>query len=213
MDTSLWILYQSWYFSVIVTYNDTNDKTAVSEFISYHLQNCIGLHTFRNPLKVLLVTIYFYLFSPIIPSIKPLTCLWINNRTNKPLGYPTDDECIPTRGFMSTSIWFFLPPHIICNYEFYLVLFLSWYDIAHNCTCDWLLCASVAFISIRRASSFTNYLAICSAMPTCASILWVFQNPVELYLSYPIALWIVSHPKKCIIFLSRPGHPNLPNLG
>ena len=78
--------------AVIITYNNINDKTSVTELIFYQPQNFICLHTFITPLEVLWDLIFLYLLYPIIHSIILLAGIFIYNHTNNILGYPAGDE-------------------------------------------------------------------------------------------------------------------------
>ena len=139
-------------------------------FIFYHILSCTRLHTFRSSLKVIWSLMLLCFFSPLIKSITLLTGLWIEKHTNNYFRYPIHDKGMTARGFISPSRWSLLPANTISNGEFYLVLFLSWSDIAYHFTYYWLLCASVSFILVWRASSIAKSLTSRSAMPSCASI-------------------------------------------
>ena len=119
--TYWWIIEHSSYCAVIVTYNYINDKTAMKEWIFYHLQNCTSLHTFRAPLKFIWELMLLCFFYNLICRITLPEGLWIDDHFNNALRYSTDDEGMPARGVISPSIWSILPDHIICNSEFYLI--------------------------------------------------------------------------------------------
>ena len=196
----LWAAIDGWFSTAIIVLSLSPKITSMIkqrfvECILWHIKNCISLHTFRSPLKVILALVFFHFFSPIIYRITISTGLCIWGHTNNALRYTTDDEYIITRGVVSHYRWSILPYHIICNGEFYLIyLFISSSDRAHNCTYDWLLCAIVTFILIWRGSSIAKFLTSRSTMPAGFSFFGFSQILANDYFACPKALWNLPPP-------------------
>ena len=131
-------------------------KYRFAECILYHLQNFSCLHTYRSSIKVLWKLMFLCFFYTLIRRITLLAGLWIYVLTNNVLIYPTNDKGMLAILVIPPSRWSLLPDRIICNGEFYLVLFISSSYRAHYCTYYWLLCDSVAFISIWRSPSIAK---------------------------------------------------------
>ena len=71
---------------------------------------------------------------------------------------------------------YLLPDDLFCQpiscvtVSFTLFMFISSSNISHHCTYNWLLCDSVDFNSIWRASSIAKSFTRRSTIPACASI-------------------------------------------
>ena len=130
LGNSWWILEHSSHYSVILTYNEINYKTAVTEYIFYHIQNCIRINDFRDTLKLTWEIMFLCLFSHLIFSITILEDLWIEDHNNNPFGYAENDEGMSDRWVIYNTRQYILPPNIICNDYFYLVFIylIFWYS-------------------------------------------------------------------------------------
>ena len=140
--------------AIIVSENDTNDKKPIIECILYHLHNYRSLHSFWDSLEVLWSLMLFWFFYSFFRSITLTTGLEIEDHSNDPLTSTTNDEGMPARGVISTTGWFLLPAHIICNGKFNLVLIFSLSNRADQSTYDWLLCYSVYFFNMKNLLNF-----------------------------------------------------------
>ena len=122
----------------------------------HHFSQWQHLHTYRPSIKVLCELMFLCFFYVLIRRITLLEGLWIYVLTNNALIYPTNGKGMLAILVIPPSRWYLLPDCIICNGEFYLVLFVSSSYQAHHCTYYWLLCDSVAFISIWRSPSIAK---------------------------------------------------------
>ena len=128
MSTYWWMIDQSSYCVVIVTYDEINSKTAAVEWIFYHIQMCSRFHTFRSPLKFIWALVFFWPPFPLINSITLFAGIWIEEHNDNKLGDSSNDEGMPSRGVIYTTIWYLLSHYIICNGKFHLVFIylLAW---------------------------------------------------------------------------------------
>ena len=103
LGTFGWMLEHSSHCSVIVAYNDINDKETIIEGILYHLQNWRSLHTFWASLEVLWELMFFWFFSSFFRSIKLSAGRLIEFHYNDPLAPCPNDEGVSAGGVISPA--------------------------------------------------------------------------------------------------------------